>query len=79
MFRILTIVIVAMLLSPATYIMSLRFVRFAESFKREATLFPSNVVECLWGLGFAMLMSVVLVVLMVLIITLIDLVRRQAS
>lgn len=79
MFRILTIVIVAMLLSPATYIMALGFARFVGSIKREVTLFPSNVVECLWGLGFAMLMSGVIVVLMILIITLIDLVRRQAS
>ena len=59
--------------------MALGFARFAESIKREATLFPSNAVECLWGLGFAMLMAGVLIVLMTLIIILIDLVRRQAS
>ena len=49
MFRIFKLVVVAMFLFPATYIMALGFERFAESIKREATLFPSNAVECLWA------------------------------
>lgn len=79
MFRIFKLVVVAMFLFPTTYIMALGYERFAESIKREATLFPSNAVDCLCGLGLAMIMAGVLIVLMVLIITLIDLVRRQAS